>query len=637
MNGLRRLNSARFLGRARPTPIVSSRMFSICGIDFGTSNCVIGIIDEQTAKIIENPEGDRTTPSVVMWDDTVYVGSPAARQLATQPERTFYDIRRYLGRDLEDLKNEVDLESLPWEVSVGEDEYLLLGDVRAEIVAAKLLEGMKSIGEEKLGELIKSVILASPTGFTERQISSLRLAAEIANLKVQDIVTESICAVNAYSDLDVLEKDKPVIVYHMGGGSFSCCVLQPEEEDELHGWKVIAEISDPCLGGNMFRQSLVDHLCSEFKKDQKIDLKKETGGTLHRVIEAAESSCRELSFKNMSDINLPFICADQTGPKHLAIQVPRNLYERMINKFIIRSKSPTLKVLEEAGVKPEEVGSIILSGGATKTPAVQAFIKKTFSKSGLVEVAPDEVIALGATTIAARLTEEQSQREKEGDIGLDVTPESIGVETLGGLFVPIIKAGSSLPARREEIFSFPVDNQSSCEVKLFMGRRAKTELNKHIGTARFEKLTEEAAMKKQIAIKLDLSKMGNLKLFAQEKSSSGSKVLSADVSEFDEIFGEIDLESGNLDVEDPETDNDDQIEEDKNFVQTQTAITDADIALWSFSRKLDKKIADEKNPIEDDIFYRAQAHMQTILRALEKGDIDEIIESRKKLEKFEFK
>jgi molecular chaperone DnaK len=487
-------------------------MGKIIGIDLGTTNSVVAIMEGKDPKVIPNEEGGRLTPSVVAWDEKgeVLVGQIARRQAITNPENTVYSVKRFMGRRFDEVTEEI--KRVPYKVvrgGAGEATIEIRGKrVTAPEVSAKILQKLKKAAEDYLGEKITEAVITVPAYFNDAQRQATKDAGRIAGLDVKRIVNEPTAAALAYG----LDKgtDHLIAVYDFGGGTFDISILEVGEKVV----EVVSTNGDTHLGGDDIDQRVMDWLVGEFKKDQGIDVSKDKM-VIQRLREAAEKAKIELSSVSETEINLPFLTADAHGPKHMQIKLSRAKLEQLMGDLIQRTIEPTKKALADAGKNPSEIVEVVLVGGSTRIPMVQKLVKDFFGKEPHKGVNPDEVVALGAAVQAGVLA---------GDVKdmllLDVTPLSLGIETLGGVMTTLIPRNTTIPTKKSETFSTAADNQSSVEVKVYQGERPMAGDNRLLGKFGLDGIPPAPRGVPQIEVTFDIDANGIVNVSAKDKASS---------------------------------------------------------------------------------------------------------------------
>ena len=443
-------------------------MGKIIGIDLGTTNSCVAVMDGDKVKVIENAEGARTTPSIVAYtdDNEILVGQSAKRQAVTNPNNTLYAVKRLIGRRFEDDVVQKDIKMVPYTISKADN-----GDAWVEVkgeklappqISAEVLKKMKKTAEDYLGEKITEAVITVPAYFNDSQRQATKDAGRIAGLEVKRIINEPTAAALAYG-MDKAKGDRTVAVYDLGGGTFDISIIEIAEVDGEHQFEVLATNGDTFLGGEDFDLRLIDYLAEEFKKENGIDLKGDSLA-VQRLKEAAEKAKIELSSSQQTEVNLPYITADATGPKHLVVKLSRAKLESLVEDLVKRSLEPMKTALDDAGLSTSEVDEVILVGGQTRMPLVQTKVTEFFGKEPRKDVNPDEAVAMGAALQGAVLS---------GDVKdvllLDVTPLTLGIETMGGVATPLIEKNTTIPTKKSQVFSTAEDNQTAVTIHVVQG------------------------------------------------------------------------------------------------------------------------------------------------------------------------
>ena len=493
-------------------------MGKIIGIDLGTTNSCVSVLEGGKPRVIENAEGGRTTPSIVAYtdDNEILVGQSAKRQAVTNPTNTLFAVKRLIGRSFEDDVVQKDIKMVPYQIVKADsgDAWVQVNDdkMAPPQVSAEVLRKMKKTAEEYLGEAVTEAVITVPAYFNDSQRQATKDAGRIAGLEVKRIINEPTAAALAYG-MDKAQGDRTVAVYDLGGGTFDISIIEIAEVDGEHQFEVLATNGDTFLGGEDFDLRLIEFLADEFKKENGIDLHNDPLA-LQRLKEAAEKAKIELSSSQQTEVNLPYITADATGPKHLVVKLSRSKLESLVEDLVKRSLEPVKIALDDAGLSPSEVQDVILVGGQTRMPMVQQAVADFFGREARKDVNPDEAVAMGASIQGAVLA---------GDVKdvllLDVTPLTLGIETMGGVATPLIEKNTTIPTKKSQVFSTAEDNQTAVTIHVVQGERKQATQNKSLGRFDLADIPPAARGMPQIEVTFDLDANGILNVSAKDKAT----------------------------------------------------------------------------------------------------------------------
>ena len=580
------------------------------GIDLGTTNSCVAIMEGGKPRVIENSEGDRTTPSIVAFtkDDEILTGQSAKRQAVTNPSNTLFAIKRLIGRRFDDKVVQRDIKMVPYKIVKAEN-----GDAWVEVkgkkmappeVSARVLMKMKKTAEDYLGETVSEAVITVPAYFNDSQRQATKDAGRIAGLNVKRIINEPTAAALAYG-MDKQRGDVKIAVYDLGGGTFDISIIEIAEVDGEHQFEVLSTNGDTFLGGEDFDLRIMDYLADEFKRDSGIDVHSDPLA-LQRLKDASEKAKIELSSSQQTEVNLPYITADASGPKHLNIKLTRAKLESLVEDLIARTIDPCKVALKDAGLSPGDISDVILVGGQTRMPKVQEMVRDIFGKDARKDVNPDEAVAVGAAIQAGVLT---------GDVKdvllLDVTPLSLGIETLGGVMTKLVEKNTTIPTKASQVFSTAEDNQNAVTVHVLQGEREVASANKSLGRFDLADIPPAPRGIPQIEVSFDIDANGILNVSAKDKATGKEQsiVIRASSGLSEEEIGKM--------VKDAES----HAAEDRKFHELVDARNHADNLIHATQKSL-KELGDQVNEQEKKDIEAAIEALQASIKADDKADIE---------------